>query len=52
MEQLSNPDIYLQWLEQAIAWLSANVLLVPILIQIAACLLATIPAFLLRRRLA
>ena len=52
MEQLSNPDIYLQWLEQAIAWISANVLLVPILIQIAACLLATIPAFLLRGRLA
>lgn len=51
MEQLSNPDIYLQWLEQAATWLSANVLLVPILIQIAACILATIPAFLLRRRL-
>ncbi len=51
MEQLSNPDIYLQWLEQAATWLSANVLLVPILMQIAACILATIPAFLLRRRL-
>lgn len=51
MEQLSNPDIYLQWLEQAATWLSANVLLVPILIQIAACILATIPAFFLRRRL-
>ena len=51
MEHLTDPDIYLQWIEQAIAWLSANVLLVPILIQIAACILAIIPALLLRGRL-
>lgn len=52
MEQLTNPDQYIAWIEQAIAWLSANVLLVPILIQIAACAIAIIPAFLLRSRLA
>lgn len=52
MEQLTNPDQYITWIEQAIAWLSANVLLVPILIQIAACAIAIIPAFLLRSRLA
>lgn len=52
MEQLTNPDQYIAWIEQAIEWLSANVLLVPILIQIAACAIATIPAFLLRSRLA
>ncbi|MEQ8286792.1 mechanosensitive ion channel domain-containing protein [Thalassospira sp.] len=52
MEQFTNPDQYLQWLEQAINWLSANVLLIPILIQIAACIVATIPAYLLRSKLA
>jgi small-conductance mechanosensitive channel len=50
MEQLTNPDQYLHWIEQAINWLSANVLLVPILIQVAACLIAVVPAYLLRTR--
>jgi len=51
MEQFTNPDQYAKWLEQAINWLSANVLLIPILIQIVACVAVIIPALLLRSRL-
>ncbi|MCC4241397.1 mechanosensitive ion channel family protein [Thalassospira povalilytica] len=51
MEQFTNPDQYAKWLEQAINWLSANVLLIPILIQIVACVTVIIPALLLRSRL-
>ncbi|MDG4719112.1 MULTISPECIES: mechanosensitive ion channel family protein [Thalassospira] len=52
MEQLLNPDQYLVWLEQIVAWIKANVLLVPILLQIASCVVVTIPAFLLHKPLA
>ena len=48
MEQFTNPDQYLLWIDQAIDWVQANILLGPILIQIAACLLAMLPALLLR----
>ncbi|WP_336080512.1 mechanosensitive ion channel family protein [Thalassospira sp. CH_XMU1448-2] len=51
MEQFTNPDQYVLWVEQAIDWLSANVLLIPILIQILVCVVVAIPAFLLRGRL-
>ncbi|MHC8492979.1 mechanosensitive ion channel family protein [Thalassospira sp. SM2505] len=51
MEQFTNPDQYVLWIEQAIDWLSANVLLIPILIQILVCVVVAIPAFLLRGRL-
>lgn len=51
MEQFTNPDQYVLWVEQAIEWLSANVLLIPILIQILVCVVVAIPAFLLRGRL-
>ncbi|MAL40193.1 MAG: mechanosensitive ion channel protein MscS [Thalassospira sp.] len=51
MEQFTNPDQYAKWLEHAINWLSANVLLIPILIQIVACVAVIIPALLLRSRL-
>ncbi len=51
MEQFTNPDQYAKWLEQAINWLSANVLLIPILIQIVACVAVIIPALLFRSRL-
>lgn len=51
MEQFWNPDQLVIWLEQAAAWVETNVLLVPILLQIVACLLAVIPALLLRRPL-
>ncbi len=51
MEQFTNPDQYAKWLEQATNWLSANVLLIPILIQIVACVAVIIPALLLRSRL-
>lgn len=49
MEQFTNPDQYLIWIDQAIKWLQANVLLGAILIQIAACIVAVLPAFFLRR---
>jgi len=51
MEQFTNLDQYVLWVEQAIEWLSANVLLIPILIQILVCVVVAIPAFLLRGRL-
>ncbi|RCK44598.1 mechanosensitive ion channel family protein [Thalassospira profundimaris] len=51
MEQFTNPDQYVLWVEQAIDWLSANVLLIPILIQILVCVVVAITAFLLRGRL-
>ncbi|NIZ03693.1 mechanosensitive ion channel family protein [Thalassospira lucentensis] len=49
MEQFTNPDQYLIWIDQAINWLQANVLVGPVLIQIIACAVAAIPAFFLRR---
>lgn len=51
MEQFWNPDQLVIWLEQAAAWVENNILLVPILLQIGACLLSVIPALLLRRPL-
>ncbi|MCC9625802.1 mechanosensitive ion channel [Thalassospira sp. MA62] len=52
MEQLTNPDQYLLWLEQLIAWVRANILLVPILLQIMVCLVVAFPAIMLRKPLA
>lgn len=52
MEQFSNPEQYLAWLDQLDLWLRTNILLTPILLQIAACLVAVLPALLLRRKFA
>ncbi|WP_417815300.1 mechanosensitive ion channel family protein [Thalassospira alkalitolerans] len=48
MEQFWNPDQLVTWFEQTIIWVETNILLIPILLQIAACMVAVIPAYLLR----